>query len=217
MNEVFNPDHVDNVFAQDPAIRAAALALDKATNYGVVRIELLEEIYNQLYAYKLQYESENDWPHRILNYREVQGMRDVEIDGRPAVELQVQNNSGKYLAHKPCSTENIPVDLVVVASGYVRNAYEEMLQGLRELMPGGGDVEGKNWTVGRDYRVDFEPGAVAPDAGVWLQGCNERTHGLSDTLLSILAVRGGEMVDSIFGYSREAQQKRVVRSFEQRR
>jgi L-ornithine N5-oxygenase len=32
-----------------------------------------------------------------------------------------------------------------------------------------------------------------------LQGCNESTHGLSDTLLSILATRGGEMVNSIFG------------------
>jgi L-ornithine N5-oxygenase len=34
-----------------------------------------------------------------------------------------------------------------------------------------------------------------------LQGCNEKTHGLSDSLLSILAVRGGEMVESIFGGS----------------
>lgn len=213
---MFNPDHVDDVFTQDPKVREAALALDKATNYGVVRIELLEEIYNEMYSYKLQYESEEDWPHRIMNYREVQGLRDVEVDGRPAVELQVQNNTGLYCSHKKCSTEKVTVDLVVVASGYVRNAHEEMLQGLRELMPGGNSSD-KTWTVGRDYAVDFEHGAVAPDAGVWLQGCNEKTHGLSDTLLSILAVRGGEMVDSIFGYSQEAQQKQVVSSFEQLR
>jgi L-ornithine N5-oxygenase len=71
--------------------------------------------------------------------------------------------------------------------------------------------------VGRDYSVHFEQGTVQPDAGIFLQGCNEKTHGLSDTLLSILAVRGGEMVDRIFGHSPEAQKKHVESSFEQRR
>ncbi|KFZ18580.1 hypothetical protein V501_01136 [Pseudogymnoascus sp. VKM F-4519 (FW-2642)] len=45
---------------------------------------------------------------------------------------------------------------------------------------------------------------VADTAGVWLQGCNERTHGLSDTLLSILAVRSGELVRSIFSWEQTA-------------
>ncbi len=55
------------------------------------------------------------------------------------------------------------------------------------------------WGINRDYSVKFEPGSVHEDAGIWLQGCNESTHGLSDTLLSILAVRAGELVESIFG------------------
>lgn len=197
-------------------MREAAIAKDKATNYGVVRIELLEEIYNELYSYKLKYDSEEEWPHRIMNYREVQGVRDVEVDGRPALELQVQNNSGMYMSHKQCSTEKVTVDMVVVASGYVRNSHEQMLQGLTELKPGG-TTSDKSWTVGRDYSVEFEHGTVQPDAGVWLQGCNEKTHGLSDTLLSILAIRGGEMVDNIFGNSQESQQKQVASSFEQMR
>ncbi|KAH9845338.1 L-ornithine N(5)-monooxygenase [Teratosphaeria destructans] len=74
-----------------------------------------------------------------------------------------------------------------------------MLRGLRDYMPGGGATETTRWTVRRDYGVEFKRGAIAPDAGVWLQGCNEQTHGLSDSLLSILACRGGEMVESIFG------------------
>ena len=70
--------------------------------------------------------------------------------------------------------------------------------------------------VGRDYGVRFSPGAVAQGSGVWLQGCCEGTHGvssvfhlplhqlltrsqLSDTLLSVLSTRSGEMVESIFG------------------
>lgn len=212
VNEVFNPEHVDDVFAQDPRIREEALRLDKATNYGVVRIELLEQIYGEMYSYQIQHRSEEDWPHRLLNYRSVTGMRDVQLDGRPAVELQVQNNSGQYSAHKESQQETVVVDLVVVASGYVRDTHNEMLQGLQDYMRGG-YVDGKKWEVQRDYAVEFEPGTVAPDAGIWLQGCNEKTHGLSDTLLSILAVRGGEMVESIFGYSAESTRKQVENSF----
>lgn len=29
------------------------------------------------------------------------------------------------------------------------------------------------------------------------QGCNEATHGISDSLLSVLAVRSGEVVNSL--------------------
>ncbi|KAG0146324.1 hypothetical protein CROQUDRAFT_92779 [Cronartium quercuum f. sp. fusiforme G11] len=32
---------------------------------------------------------------------------------------------------------------------------------------------------------------------IWLQGCNELTHGISDSLLSVLAVRSGEVIDGI--------------------
>lgn len=71
------------------------------------------------------------------------------------------------------------VDLVVVASGYTRNAHEDILNGVRHLLPGG-EEEDKRWTVGRNYKVDFEKDAVSNDAGVWLQGCNESTHGVSD-------------------------------------
>ncbi|KAI5360604.1 putative L-lysine 6-monooxygenase/L-ornithine 5-monooxygenase, FAD/NAD(P)-binding domain superfamily [Septoria linicola] len=215
VNEVFNPERVDDVFAQDPKIRANALALDKATNYGVVRIELLEQIYGEMYSYQIQNLPEEEWPLRIMNYREVNGMRDITVDGKPAIELQIQNNAGLYHQDKDVRAETVEVDLVVVASGYRRDAHKEMLHEVRDLMPGG-NVGDKDWTVKRDYAVEFAEGAVEPDAGVWLQGCNEKTHGLSDTLLSILAVRGGEMVENIFGYSPVANEKHMETSFELR-
>lgn len=73
-----------------------------------------------------------------------------------------------------------------------------MLRPAEHLRPRGNDPV-ERWNVSRDYRVQFEPGTVSDDAGVWLQGCNETTHGLSDVLLSILATRAGEVVDTIFG------------------
>lgn len=198
VNEIFDPDKVDDVYSQDPDIRADGIALDKATNYGVVRLELLEEIYAAMYSYRIRYEDETDWPRQILPHRTVTGMSERKGGSLTGVQLHVRNESGAYNAHGHSATETLDVDLVVVASGYQRNAHEEMLKGIERLKPADSD-RAAGWSVNRDYSVKFAGGAVEKDAGIWLQGCNEGTHGLSDTLLSILATRGGEMVENIFG------------------
>ncbi|KAI7214193.1 hypothetical protein KC365_g14012, partial [Hortaea werneckii] len=199
VNEIFDPERVDDVFSQKPELRKEQLARDKSTNYAVVRLELLEHIYEMLYSYRVQYgNDETQWPQRILTHRSITGVSDSEVDGHPSVKLHLQNNSGDYCARKQSGVETLDVDLIVVASGYQRDSHEDMLQDLRHLMPEG-DAPEKRWTVRRDYGVEFAEGAVSPDAGLWLQGCNEQTHGLADSLLSILANRSGEMVENLFG------------------
>jgi L-ornithine N5-oxygenase len=85
----------------------------------------------------------------------------------------------------------LDVDAVFVATGYFRDLHETLLKDARHLMPGGA-LEGAKWTVGRDYRINFENKRVGEDAGVWLQGCCETTHGVSFSSLSLLL--GGECV-----------------------
>lgn len=162
-------------------------------------MELLENIYSTLYSYRIQSESEDQWPQRILTHCAVTGMRSLPSDSEHAVRLYIQDDSRSFKAHKSSKTECLDVDLVVVASGYRRDAHEDILKYIKHLMTDGEDDNGASYGVGRDYRVHFKNGSVEPDAGIWLQGCNESTHGLSDTLLSILSTRGGEMVNSIFG------------------
>ncbi|KAL1311278.1 hypothetical protein AAFC00_001464 [Neodothiora populina] len=195
VNEIFDPDRVDDIYSQDPEVRSAAIALDKATNYGVVRIELIEHIYTQLYTQRLKYENEEEWPQRLLNHRTVERVTDL-ADSR--IRLHIRNDTNKYRASRGPVEETLDVDLVMVAAGYERDVHEDILKNVRHLMPGG-DVAGQRWSVGRDYRVKFGDNAVAKDSGIYLQGCNEKTHGLSDSLLSVLANRGGEMVESMFG------------------
>ncbi|EON64854.1 hypothetical protein W97_04088 [Coniosporium apollinis CBS 100218] len=197
VNEIFNPSRVNDFYKQSASIRAASIAEDRNTNYGVVRLELLERIYEELYIQRIRYASEEDWPRRILPHRTVTAIDDSPVR-KGGVRLHVHNESGNFLVDGALGDEVMDVDAVLVASGYRRDAHEDILQNARHLMPGG-DRPDNNWTVGRDYRVEFEKGAVASDAGVWLQGCCESTHGLSDTLLSILACRAGHLVDSIFG------------------
>jgi L-ornithine N5-oxygenase len=120
---------------------------------------------------------EAHWPHRIMPYRRV---TDVQ-DHNGGVRLQVKDESPLYLSETPGETERmetLDVDAVFVATGYHRDLHETLLKDARHLMPGG-DLKDARWSVSRDYRVCFENKRVAEDAGVWLQGCCERTHGVS--------------------------------------
>ena len=196
VNEIFDPERVDDVYSQDSQTRADGIASDRATNYSVVRLELLEEIYSKLYSYRIQNENIKEWPQQILVHRAVVGVAESpDRDG--TLSLQVEDHSGEFKVHKQSRQETLDVDLVVVAAGYRRDAHVDMLKDLEHLRQNSSGTNG--WEVSRDYKIRLEASKVAPDAGIWLQGCNESTHGLSDTLLSILATRGGEMVQNIFG------------------
>jgi len=206
VNEIFDPSRVDSFFSQPNDWRTSSNIEYRGTNYGVVRLDLLDRIYETLYIQRIRFgNDETEWKHRIITNSSVRAVETFE----EVVRLSVATNGQKA----DCAMD---FDLAIVATGYTRNLHEQLLQPARDLLPGG-DQPGKLWTVSRDYRLQFEDGSVSQDAGVWLQGCNENTHGvgfgkhntpaideiddiqLSDTLLSILAVRGGEIVKSIFG------------------
>ncbi|KAI9736682.1 MAG: hypothetical protein M1834_000886 [Cirrosporium novae-zelandiae] len=190
VNEIFDPDRVDPFFNQTAEERAVALASDKPTNYGVVRLNLLEHLYSTMYLQRLRNPNEEEWPHRILSRRTVTG---CTVDASGKIHLQVENS-----ATKAAEPEKYEFDAVFVACGYIRNVHEDLLRDARGLMLGG-DVADNKWQINRNYRVKFQDGVVSDDAGIYLQGCNEKTHGLSDTLLSVLANRSGEMVETLFG------------------
>lgn len=194
VNEIFNPERVDSTFNLPADSRAASISEDRNTNYGVVRIELIERIYQTIYTQRIRYSSEAEWPHRILPHRTIEDVKSLSSKSTDTLRLELGNHTN------PCapSTETLDADLIVLATGYTRDVHETLLQSARHLMPHGGG-NGEKWEVNRDYSVRFAEGKISDDAGLWLQGCNQETHGLADTLLSILAVRGGEIVKSIFG------------------
>lgn len=191
VNEIFDPHRTDGVFNASPDVRAADIATAKDTNYSVVRLELLERMYSKLYEQRLKYGDETEHPHQILNNREVLGIECVDTH----ILLHIRNNNPIHTGYSPAYNETLPLDAVIVATGYERNQHESLLAHAESFRP---KVSNGHWTVSRDYRVCFKEGTVSPQAGVWLQGCCEDTHGLSDTLLSVLASRAGEVVQSMF-------------------
>jgi L-ornithine N5-oxygenase len=75
--------------------------------------------------------------------------------------------------------EQLACSFVFVATGYTRNAHEEILKATRKLLP---DVyRDDGFPVARNYRVEYDKEKVEERSGVWLQGCNENTHGVSKT------------------------------------
>ncbi|KAJ5232747.1 L-ornithine N(5)-monooxygenase [Penicillium chermesinum] len=188
VNEIFNPERVDKFFQLPAEEREKRIAIDKATNYSVVRLELIEEIYHTMYLQRVRNPDERQWQHRILPERAIGRIE----HHNPAQRMRVHVRS---VDGKAEGKEILEVDALMVATGYLRDAHEQLLEQVRGLRPAGQAA----WTPGRDYRVALDGEKVSSDAGIWLQGCNEKTHGLSDSLLSILAVRGGEIVSSVFG------------------
>lgn len=184
VNEIFNPSRVDSTFYRPSELREASLAQDRNTNYGVVRLNLIEHIYATLYAQRIKYgntsAAQEQWPHRVLPYRSI-----VQVEDSPVisggVRMHIRDRSPIYLAGTPNSSEKdeiLDVDIVFVATGYKRDLHDTLLGDARTLQIGGAEADSK-WQVGRDYRVQFDKQRVSEDAGVWLQGCCEKTHGVS--------------------------------------
>lgn len=174
VNEIFDPERVDGIFAEGAALREQRIKADKATNYGVVRLGLLEHLYERFYMQRLKSEDERDWQVRLKTNRKV--IRSKEVDGKLLLSF------GKVVEDAtPEGKEDLLVDAVFVATGYERNAHEGMLIKTRGLLTEPArDL--KKFPVRRDYKIAFDENKVAGNAGVWLQGCNESTHGVCSLL-----------------------------------
>lgn len=233
VNSIFDPSYIDTLYPKSREYRRNLLHDARATNYGVVRLELIEHLYELMYDQRRELGTDQTkWPHRIMGGKEVIETKENE-DGtfrlsiRPVADPHADLPASPEDGRQAIDEEILEVDLVIAATGYQRRSHVEMLQDTWGLLPektaketllaGHPDrweVETKSadasgemsqstriLEVERDYHVRFAPGKVAPGSGVWLQGCCEATHGLSDTLLSVLATRSGEIVNSIFGSS----------------
>lgn len=170
--------------------RKRAIEVNQATNYGVVRLELIEQIYHDMYIQRVRNPDETQWQHRIMPLRKI-----ARVEPRNPSTQKIRIHIEPARSDVQGGQEVLDFDVLMVATGYVRNAHEKLLENVQRLRPAGQT----KWIPGRDYKVELDQTKVSAQAGIWLQGCNESTHGLSDSLLSVIATRGGEMVNSIFG------------------
>ena len=197
VNCIFNPEFIDTIYPKPSAYRANLFADARATNYGVVRLELIEHLFEVMYHQKRTLgEDEKQWPHRIMAGRDIIAAE----DRGNGLQLKVALLPTPDSTDGPLEEEDLDVDLVICATGYQRTAHIDMLKDTWHLLPElagsdsglprkdrwlvdaqnkAGQASTRTMEVGRDYGVRFLSGAVAPGSGIWLQGCCEATHGVS--------------------------------------
>lgn len=167
VNEVFNAEFVDHIYSRTTEERAQLLKEFWHTNYASPDLELIEQIFKVFYEQRVAGQAR----HRFLRRHEVSAVRAtaqaVQIDLR---DLNEQREfSASY-------------DAIVLATGYERAHHKALLAPLAPYLG--------NFDVDRDYRLRADAALRVP---IFLQGACETSHGLSDTLLSLIAVRSDEI------------------------
>ncbi|MFJ9340512.1 lysine N(6)-hydroxylase/L-ornithine N(5)-oxygenase family protein [Streptomyces sp. NPDC101733] len=188
-NRIFDPQAVDEYYTAPEDIKTKLMGYHGNTNYSVVDIDLIDDLYRQSYQEKVL----GTERLRFLNVSRLTGVEETADGVRATVKSLVTGEDSR-----------LDADVVVCATGYMQ------ADGLGLL----GDVAGRchrdeqgRVRVERDY-------SVATDAdlrcGIYLQGGTEHTHGITSSLLSNTAIRVGEILDSILDRNLKATPAEAV-------
>lgn len=172
VNQIFSPFSTDLTFSQAQAKRDVLRTEHKHTNYSAVDMPMIEQIYGIFYRQKVTQIARHSFCGSSI-------IENVQASAT-AVELRVRDTStGRAVDNQ--------YDIVILATGYKRQKHRELLAPVAEYM---GDYE-----VDRNYQIQTQKRFEAP---IYLQGYCESSHGLSDTLLSVLAIRSGEIAEALY-------------------
>lgn len=171
MNEIFNAEHTDYVYSRPPAERVGLLAEAWHTNYSAPDVELIERIYNVFYQQQVTRQARHHMRRRC--------QIDAVDAGPEGVALTLFDRDSQR-------AETVRYDAVILATGYVRDHHKQLLAPLAPYL--------EDHAIDRHYRLRADA-RLKP--AIYVQGGSETTHGISDSLLSILAVRSQEIGDSL--------------------
>lgn len=174
VNSIFDSSFIDDISIAAPHLRDKIHAEHADTNYSVVDAPLISRLYQIQYGERVSGRVRLNFKNFSKVLRVAEGAHGVQViceDARTGRE------------------ETLEADTVILATGYVYPNPPRLLAPIvRDFAL---DRDTLRPRVDRRYRVAMKEGA---GYGVYLQGCNEATHGLSDTLLSNLSIRAGEIL-----------------------
>jgi L-ornithine N5-oxygenase len=175
-NRIFDPAAVGEFFNASNDVKEQLLDYHRNTNYSVVDLDLIQDLYRRAYQEKVRGERRL----HMINSSRVTGVR--QLDG--GVRVSVDHLLDGTATH-------LDADVVVFATGYVPADIRPILGELDRHCER--DATGM-LVLERDYRVRTSD---LVRCGIYLQGGTEHSHGLSSSLLSNVAVRAGEILDSV--------------------
>lgn len=175
-NQIFDPDAVDDYYFGTQQSRDAFWRYHRNTNYGVVDSDVIRALHQRSYDEQVR-------GSQRLHFRNLSRVDEVKQAGsRTRVVLRSLLDDKR---------EELSVDALVFATGYDSPDPARLLGDFDQHFRR--DAAGKH-RVERDYRLIS---ASELSCGVYLQGGTEHSHGLTSALLSNIAIRGGEIADSI--------------------
>ena len=183
VNEVFSPAFTDLVYQQNTTERERLITEYQSTNYSVVDIDLIERIYGIFYRQKVSGIAR----HAFRSLTNIEGA----VADAQGITLALRNTAKGDLSAQQ-------YDAVILATGYERELHRHLLAPLAEYL---GDFE-----VDRNYRIVTDPRCKA---GIYMQGFCQASHGLSDTLLSVLAIRSEEIAASLYAHVKSHTQSHL--------
>lgn len=177
-NQIFDPAAVDTFYAAGAEAKRMLVDYHANTNYSVVDLELIQELYRRAYQEKVR-------GTQRLRWINVARVTDVHETGDEVVAVIRSLVDGE--------TSMLSADAIVFATGYEPSDATDLLGDVAAYCLR--DTDGR-LSLRRDYRVETSP-LVA--GAVYVQGAGQDTHGLSSSLLSNTAVRAGEILSSLLG------------------
>lgn len=175
-NEIFFPQMVDFLYTLPEGKRRMVQDDCRDVNYAVVDTPLIRQIYRCLYQEKVLGRDRA----RILPY--------LHLEELAETEGVVMARFRDLLRDQDVFLE---ADGLILCTGYRWPKEHPLLAGLSGYIQTAGSNEYK---VERDYSLtttsSFSP-------GIFLQGFAEGTHGASETVLSLVAIRAGDILKSL--------------------
>ncbi|MFE5813403.1 lysine N(6)-hydroxylase/L-ornithine N(5)-oxygenase family protein [Streptomyces sp. NPDC056479] len=175
-NRIFDPAAVDEYFAAPENVKRRLMDYHGNTNYSVVDIDLIDDLYRQMYQEKVL----GTERLRFLNVSRLTDVKETPDKVRATVTSLVTGDETP-----------LDADVVVFATGYSPADPLGLLGEVADHCLR--DDEGRV-RVERDYRIATDPDLPC---GIYLQGGTEHTHGITSSLLSNTATRVGEILDSL--------------------
>ncbi|MEV5407894.1 SidA/IucD/PvdA family monooxygenase [Thermopolyspora sp. NPDC052614] len=175
-NRVFDPEAVDHYYFGSSQARHAFWHFHRNTNYSVVDRDVIHDLYRRWYGEVVRNTNR-------LQFRNLTRLAEVKRSG----------SETRLLLHSLIDddVQEVSVDAVACGTGYDPMEPTRLLGDLGRHCPR--DASGR-LQVARDYRVLTTPEL---ECGIYLQGGTEHSHGLTSSLLSNIALRSGEIADSI--------------------
>ncbi|MFJ2865120.1 SidA/IucD/PvdA family monooxygenase [Kitasatospora sp. NPDC087314] len=175
-NEQFFEANADDFYSRSEENRRDYAARLRNTNYAVVEAGFLDDLYRLVYADEVRGRTR-------LVVHDGSRLTSADSDGA-GVRIGVYSRFG-------AGSHELRTDGLVLATGYRRDLDAEMYRAVLPYLET--DDHGRP-VVSQDHRVRS---AEELTCGLYVQGLSEATHGLGETLLSLLPFRSKQIVTAI--------------------